>query len=160
MQKKILICLLLVMALLIPNLASCGFGGSDALEIENIGVEILEDGTSKITIKYFDDIEEPVVFYVPAGQMGEKGETGETGNGIKEIVLSNKEDGVQTMYIHYTEPSLTRCPELTKTAWHICLSSFRTEAKTLSSFQRELKEKRVQALLELTMQQITRPTRL
>ena len=69
MQKKILICLLLVMALLIPNLASCGFGGSDALEIENIGVEILEDGTSKITIKYFDDIEEPVVFYVPAGQM-------------------------------------------------------------------------------------------
>lgn len=103
MQKRIFICLLLVIALLVPTLASCGFGGSDALEIENIGVEVLEDGTSKITIKYFDDIEDPVVFYVPAGQIGEKGDAGEIGNGIKEIVLSNKENGVQTMYIHYTD---------------------------------------------------------
>ena len=87
MQKRIFICLLLVIALLVPTLASCGFGGSDALEIENIGVEVLEDGTSKITIKYFDDIEDPVVFYVPAGQIGEKGDAGEIGNGIKEIVL-------------------------------------------------------------------------
>lgn len=94
---------MLAAVMLLPIFSSCGMMGSDSLELEDIGFEVLEDGTTKITIKYFDDIEEPVIFYIPAGQMGEKGEVGPEGNGIKEIVLSNKENGTQTMYIHYTD---------------------------------------------------------
>jgi len=106
MRRRTMICAVLLVALLLPILSACGFGGSDALEIENISAQILEDGTTRITIKYFDDVEQPVIFDIPRGMIGEtgpKGERGEVGNGIKEIKITNSENGEQVMSIYYTD---------------------------------------------------------
>lgn len=106
MRKRTIICAVLLAALLLPMLSACGFGGSDALEIENISAQILEDGTTRITIKYFDNLEAPVIFDIPKGMIGEtgpQGERGEEGNGIKEIQITNTENGEQVMKIHYTD---------------------------------------------------------
>ena len=110
MRSRIIVCAVLLVALLLPMLSACGFGGSDALEIENISAQILDDGTTRITIKYYDDMEDPVIFDIPRGMVGETGAQGEqgdrgaTGNGIKEIKLSNVENGEQVMSIYYTDP--------------------------------------------------------
>ena len=106
MRKRTIICAVLLAALLLPMLSACGFGGSDALEIENISAQILEDGTTRITIKYFDNLEAPVIFDIPKGMIGEtgpQGERGEEGNGIKEIQITNTEIGEQVMKIYYTD---------------------------------------------------------
>ena len=113
MQKRVLICLVVLAALLLPLFSACGFGGSDALEIESISAELLADGSgsTRITIKYFDNMAEPVIFDIPQGlqglkgdqgEQGEDGEVGADGNGIKEVVIENGENGEQTFTFHYT----------------------------------------------------------
>ena len=112
MKKRILVCALLVVAMLLPMLSSCGFGGGDSLEIENITAELQDDGSTRITIQYFDDVEKPLVFEIPMGAMGEdglkgekgdQGEKGDTGNGIKSATITNTQEGEQTLTIVYTD---------------------------------------------------------
>lgn len=110
-MKKILlsICLLTALLILALSMSSCGFGGGDSLEIEKISVEKLKDGSgaTRVTIKYFDDIEAPLIFDIPMGATGEKGEIGETGNGIDRIDITNSPDGsTKTMEIFYTDVNM------------------------------------------------------
>ena len=118
MRKKILASVSLLMSclMLFFSLASCGVGGSDSLEIEKITAELLNDGsgTTRITIKYFDDIEKPLVFDIPMGLQGETGEAGApgeagaTGNGIKKIEVSNfnEQTGEQTLQVTFTDEEM------------------------------------------------------
>ena len=89
MQKHLLKCIgvLMIFLMIILTLASCGMGGGDSLEIEKISAEILDDGSgaTRITIKYYDDVEPPLIFDIPMGLQGDIGETGATGNGIKKV---------------------------------------------------------------------------
>ncbi len=110
-MKKILLLagLLTCLVMAVLTMSSCGFSASGGLEIEKISAEWLDDGSgaTRITIKYFDDVEEPLVFDIPMGLPGEQGEPGETGNGIKRIDITNSEDGnTKTMEIFYTDPEM------------------------------------------------------
>lgn len=79
-MKKIIACLTLVCVLFCGAMfASCGFFEDETLIIESIDAQTMEDGSTKVTITYLDDVSDPVVFYIP------KGERGEIGNGIKEV---------------------------------------------------------------------------
>lgn len=76
----------------------------ESLYISNITSQVLEDGTTMVTIIYTDDEIEPVVFYIPKGQTGE---TGQSGNGIKEIsYIVNETTGYLEVTITFTDPSM------------------------------------------------------
>ncbi len=101
--------LLTGLLILVLSMSSCGFSASDSLEIEKISAELLNDGSgaTRITIEYFDDMEEPLIFDIPMGLQGEQGEDGEKGNGIQRIEITNSEDGnTKTMEIFYTDPDM------------------------------------------------------
>ena len=102
MKKKILN--LITMILLCFVLAGCSsfFGDNEALQIENIQAESLENGDIKITITYVNEVLDPTIFIVP------KGDTGSTGVGIKEIITTKKEDGSGSILtITYTDDSIS-----------------------------------------------------
>ncbi len=116
MLKKIKKALILGMIpLSISFLSSCSFfnTGEKGYLIKSIEAEECDDGSTKVTITYDDEEQEPVIFYVPKG---EKGIDGETGNGI--AAITNKgtdESGSKTiMEITYTdttmEPTLFEVP--------------------------------------------------
>ena len=110
MKRKILlfIGMLSLLILVSVSVSSCGFSSSDALEIENITLEDLADGSMRLTITYFDNVEPPVVVEIPTGDQGEKGEKGDSGNGIARIDIQNSEDGTQqTLRVVYTDPAHT-----------------------------------------------------
>lgn len=102
MKKKILN--LISIMLLCFVLAGCSsfFGSNEALQIENIQAENLENGDIKITITYVDEVSEPTIFIVP------KGDKGSTGVGIKEITTIKKDDGSGSILtITYTDDSIS-----------------------------------------------------
>ncbi|MBQ9785548.1 MAG: hypothetical protein IJW29_08600 [Clostridia bacterium] len=110
-MKKIFLCmsLLATLVILMLSMSSCGFASAETLEIESIKAEKLDDGSgaTRITIKYFDDIEEPLVFDIPMGLPGEKGDTGEAGVGIKGVEVLNNQDGTtKTIVFSYTDPTM------------------------------------------------------
>ena len=114
MKKYVTLALSLLAILLMLGLTACGFS-SDSLEIESISAEILTDGSgaTRITIKYYDDMEDPVVFDIPMGQVGPQGEIGPIGNGISKIEIINTEDvesgendHQQTLKIYYTDETM------------------------------------------------------
>lgn len=111
MRKRLLVLVGILTVFLMLALSSCGFS-SDSLEIESVGAEVLSDGSTRITIKYLDDMEDPVIFDIPAGLTGEQGiqgvpgEKGDVGNGIKEIVINNEVAGQQTLQIVYTDEKM------------------------------------------------------
>ncbi len=80
-------------------LTSCSLGGGDTLEISNISAVYDEEtGETTITIRYLDDIEEPLVFVVP------KGEQGEIGNGILKIEpVAGEIEGTTDLMIYFTD---------------------------------------------------------
>ncbi len=102
--------LLILVAVLLPLLASCGFGGGDALEIEDISCVLLPDGRTEIMFTYYNA--DPQVWYIDAGKRGPQGmqgvpgEDGPAGNGISGITITNEENGEQTMTITYTDKKL------------------------------------------------------
>ena len=55
----------------------------DSLEISGVSAVYDEKtGVTTVTIRYLDDIEEPLVFEIPKGAQGD---VGQTGNGIREV---------------------------------------------------------------------------
>lgn len=101
MQRKLFIVVLLLSVLLLPLLAGCGAGG-EVLEVEEVSIDIDKDTkVASITVKYLDDMADPLSFEVPL-----QGLKGDDGLGIKGIKLSEKKDGKQTMTIQYTDASV------------------------------------------------------
>lgn len=92
------------------SLSSCGFFNSsdEGLMIESITSEVLDDGSTEITINFTDEDMTPVTFTIPQGQQGEQGEqglTGPIGVGIDHIETTTSEDGTtSTLTIYYTDP--------------------------------------------------------
>lgn len=103
-MKKIMIrvcSLCLVLASLLLTACAGSFFEEEAVQISSVESEVLEDGQTKITIKYTDPFMDPFVFYIPKGENGEKGLDG---NGIKEIVCDHdEEDMFTTVTIKFTE---------------------------------------------------------
>lgn len=111
MLKKIKKALILGMIpLSISFLSSCSFfnTGEKGYLIKSIEAEECDDGSTKVTITYDDEEQEPIIFYVPKGEKGDDGENGETGNGI--AAITNKgtdESGSKTiMEITYTDTTM------------------------------------------------------
>ena len=105
MKKKILTFLCFIFMTFGMFTGCSGFVMDDeSLYISNITSQVLEDGTTMVTIIYTDDEIEPVVFYIPKGQTGE---TGEAGNGIKEISYEvNETTGYLEVTITFTDPAM------------------------------------------------------
>ena len=82
-------------------LTSCGMS-VDSIEIESINAVLNEEtGVTTVTIRYLDDIEEPLVFEIPAGQQGIDGLQGV---GISEIKEKLDENGARIgITIYYTD---------------------------------------------------------
>ena len=80
-------------------LTACSMGSGDSLEIESITARLDEEtGETIITIRYLDDMEEPLVFVLP------KGETGEVGNGIAKIEpVEGEVEGTTDLMIYFTD---------------------------------------------------------
>ena len=77
------------MLLSISFLGSCSMS-MDSIEIESIKAVLNEEtGVTTITIRYLDDIEEPLVFEIPAGQQGIEGLEGIGITEIKEKLDAN-----------------------------------------------------------------------
>ena len=86
MRKLISVMLLCLFCLVF---ASCrGFVESETKEIVNVYHEVLADGRTKVVIEYSDELSEPNVFYLPAGQ---------DGNGIKNVNSFLSDDGKSTI---------------------------------------------------------------
>ena len=69
--------------------SSCrGFVETETKEILNVYHEVLADGRTKVVIEYSDELSEPNVFYLPAGQ---------DGNGIKNVNSFLSDDGKSTI---------------------------------------------------------------
>ena len=101
MKKKIFNLIIIIFVCFTLVGCSSFFGGDEALQIENIQTESLDNGDIRITITYVDNIVEPTVFVVP------KGEQGLTGVGIKDIITTKKPDGTGSILtINYTDESL------------------------------------------------------
>ena len=84
--KSLLVSLGLILT---PSLTSCSsfFDTNDeATAIKDIVTEVLEDGSTQVTIIFIDEEKEPLVFTIPQGSQGE------TGNGIKSIEQEFNED--------------------------------------------------------------------
>lgn len=84
--KSLLVSLGLILT---PSLTSCSsfFDTNDeATAIKDIVTEVLEDGSTQVTIIFIDEEKEPIVFTIPQGSQGE------TGNGIKSIEQEFNED--------------------------------------------------------------------
>ncbi len=104
-MKKLLTCLLLIcVTAFTAILTSCsGFFEDESLMIEDIKAELMEDGQTKVTITYLDDVQDPLIFYVPKG---ETGEDGATGVGIKEIKYDTTDLGNTLLTIYFTDEDL------------------------------------------------------
>lgn len=105
MKKKILTFLCFIFMTFGLFTGCSGFIAEDEpLTIANITSQILDDGTTQVTIIYTDEEIPPVVFYIPKGDDGEKGEKG---NGIKEISHELDEfRNVVVVTITFTDPAL------------------------------------------------------
>ena len=111
-MKKIFILFVLCFCFFVT---SCGsfFGEEDeTLLIESIESFVLENGNTKVVIKYANEDKLPDEFII---NKGEKGEDGIIGNGIEDIKYSTSEDGKNTILtIIYTneetEPSVFEIP--------------------------------------------------
>ena len=85
MKKKILLCLLLAAAMLLPMLSSCMMTGGDALELEKVIItENAVDPTTGrpstlVEFHYFEDESAKQVFYIPNGEIGTQGAQGAQG---------------------------------------------------------------------------------
>lgn len=103
--KKFLI--FLVIPLAISLLSSCSFFNTvdEGYLIKSIETFECEDGSTKVTITYDDEDQEPIVFYIPKGV---KGEDGVEGNGIASIENKGIDStGSYTiMEITYTDTSM------------------------------------------------------
>ena len=96
---------MLLMLVGIIGLSSCGgFVMDEALEIESIDYELMEDGRTKVTISYTDSLSDPAIFYIPKG---ENGADGVNGNGIKKITSRMSEDLKNTIIrIEFTSDTM------------------------------------------------------
>ena len=104
MRGKKIICMLLLVVMLLPMLSSCGMGTADALLIETFEAELMPDGSTRVTIQYLDDMEDPIEFIVPVGVSAEKGDPG---NGIKSFKTVRDEDqGKQTITVEFTDEDM------------------------------------------------------
>ncbi|MBO5481398.1 MAG: InlB B-repeat-containing protein [Clostridia bacterium] len=86
-------------------LTGCGgFGVGDSLEISGVSAVYDEKtGVTTVTIRYLDDIEEPLVFEIPKGAQGD---VGQTGNGIREVkTMPGDEKGTTKLLIYFTDGS-------------------------------------------------------
>ena len=103
MIKKIFMTLILLISM--ASITSCGgFMMSDELIIENIDYELLDDGRTKITISYLDNVSNPTIFYIPKG---EPGVNGVNGNGIKSITSKETSDKKNTiLHIEFTSKDM------------------------------------------------------
>lgn len=85
--KKLLVTCSLLMSF---QLSSCGSfidDGSSGMLMKEIVSETMDDGSTKITISFVDDSQEPISFVIP------KGQEGSDGNGISSITQQVSEDG-------------------------------------------------------------------
>ena len=122
MQKKLLLCIVLIVALVMPMLSSCGFLGGESLAVEDIEIETLGDGSVRVTFYYLDADPESFTFpTIPGdkGDKGDKGERGEAGTGIEGIRLTSDGKGTQTMTITYTDDSMEPLKVEVKDGIHI-----------------------------------------
>ena len=122
MQKKLLLSIILILAMLMPMLSSCGFLGGDSLAVEDIQVETLSDGSVRVTFYYLDADPESFTFPTVPGEKGsdgEKGDKGEDGVGIAGIRLTSDGKGTQTMTVTYTDDSLEPLRVQVKDGIHI-----------------------------------------
>ncbi|MBR4420011.1 MAG: hypothetical protein IKT32_03950, partial [Clostridia bacterium] len=104
-MKKILISLFtLLVALCTIMLSSCSsFFEEETLMIESVKATNMDDGRTKITITYVDDVEEPLVFYIPQGPTGDQGEQGV---GIEDIDYEELENGNTLITIKVTDDEI------------------------------------------------------
>ena len=85
-------------------LTSCGMA-TDSIEIESVKAVLNEEtGVTTITIKYLDDIEDPLVFEIPAGKQGIEGLQG-VGISKIETVYNDKNErtGIR---IYFTDENM------------------------------------------------------
>ena len=90
-MKKVLTCLFMVCMLLVTLvLTSCaGFFEEETLIIESVKATTMDDGRTKITISYVDDVQQPLEFFIPQGEQGVQGEQGIGIENIEYKPLSN-----------------------------------------------------------------------
>lgn len=102
-MKKLAVFLCSIL-LSISFLGSCGMT-TDSIEIESVKAVLNEEtGATIITIKYLDDIEDPLVFEIPAGQQGV---AGLQGVGISRIeTIFNEKNERTGIRIYFTDESL------------------------------------------------------
>ena len=105
MKKRILTFLCFIFMTFGLFTGCSGFIASEeSLYISNITSEVLEDGTTKVTIIYEDEELSPTVFYIPKGEQGDKGDKG---NGIYSINYeTNEETGEITVTIIFTSSDM------------------------------------------------------
>lgn len=91
--------------LVLSVMTSCGsFFASEELKIKSISSELLEDGSTRVTISYTDPEAEPHVFDIPKSAAGEPGRDG---NGISEITYNHNETtGKTNVTISFTDTSM------------------------------------------------------
>ena len=113
MQKKFLLCIVLIVALVTPTFSSCGFLGGEALAVEDIEIETLKDGSVRVTFYYLDA--DPESFTCPTVP----GDKGDPGTGIEGIRLTSDGKGTQTMTITYTDDNMDPLKVEVKDGIHI-----------------------------------------
>ena len=133
MQKKLLLSICLIVALVLPIFTSCGMLGDESLAVEDILLEPLSDGSVRITFYYLDA--DPESFTIPtiAGEKGDKGdagEKGETGVGIAGIRLTSDGKGTQTMTVTYTDESMEPVEVKVKDGIHIVSTTREDDEET------------------------------
>ena len=103
-MKKI-IALAVLTTLLVSLLTSCGsFFAEEELKISSISSELLDDGSTQITISYTDPEREPHVFVIPKSAAGEPGRDG---NGIRDISYKhNDTTGKTNVIITFTDATM------------------------------------------------------
>lgn len=90
----------LTLALVAP-LASCSsFFQEDSVLIKDVKTEVLEDGSTQITISYYNEDREDTVIVLPKGQ---EGTVGKDGVGIKDVLTEPQEDGTTKVTITFTD---------------------------------------------------------
>ena len=104
MKKTLISLFTLLVALCTIMLSSCSsFFEEETLMIESVKATNMDDGRTKITITYVDDVEEPLVFYIPQGPTGEQGEQGV---GIEDIDYEELENGNTLITIKVTDDEI------------------------------------------------------
>ncbi len=104
MKKLRLFALGLCILLMLPVMTGCASGflvEEEGVFIQSITHDLMEDGSTRITITYTDEEMKPSVFYIPKGQ---EGVVGKDGVGIHEITYDHDEEENKTFVtITYTD---------------------------------------------------------